>query len=167
MLRRCIRRKEHFKEHPHAVHKTGHGPQRHQRIHVGRAVDKPLEAADEKLLVDHHDDGGKQQLRKAERSGGVQKAGNGEMPHGVAHGNVHEQDQEKEGREQPFFEPGRFSVPEGIVFRNFLRCVFALHAGAVACLFHGGYNVAVRAGSGDLHGVGQQIDGAAFHAADA
>ena len=56
----------HGKEGVSAPHKAGHGAQGHQRVHVGSAVEQALEAADEELLVDDHDDAGQQQLDEAE-----------------------------------------------------------------------------------------------------
>ena len=46
----------HCKEGVGAPHIACHGAEGHQRIHVGGTVDEAFEAADEKLLVDDHDD---------------------------------------------------------------------------------------------------------------
>ena len=60
-----VLRAGHGEEGVGAPDKAGRGAQRHQRIHVGGAVDQALEAADEELLVDDHDDARQQQLNKA------------------------------------------------------------------------------------------------------
>ena len=47
----------HGKQGVYAVDQGCSRSQGYQRIHVGRPVDQALEAADEKLLVDYHDNG--------------------------------------------------------------------------------------------------------------
>ena len=61
-------RPRHRKQRVGAVHKRCGGSERHQRIHIWCAVDQPLKAAYEELLVDHHDDACQQKLQQAHRN---------------------------------------------------------------------------------------------------
>ena len=57
----------HGKERIGAVNKRGAGAERDERIHIRCAVHESLEAADEELLIDDHDDHRQQQLRQPHR----------------------------------------------------------------------------------------------------
>ena len=88
----------HGKERIGAVDKGRAGAQSHQTVHIGGAVHQALEAADEKLLVDDHDDAGQQQLGQAHGHMVIREEGRqGPAPHHMPHGQIH-QDQQKTQR---------------------------------------------------------------------
>ncbi len=147
-----------------APHEACHGAEGHQRVHIGRAVDEALETADEELLVDDHDDACQQQLDKAHGNVvAVEPVRQGPAPHHMAHGEVHQYQQEAQRGDEPPFEFGRLVVGQciqvGAGISSLIRCV--LGAGTITGLLHrrddGG-----RGGSAlHAHRVGQKAHRAA------
>ena len=79
-------RVRHGKQGKGAVPEGRRRAQRDQRVHVGRAVPQAFESADEKFLVDDHDNDGQQQLQKPHgHMIAVEKGGQRPAPHHVSH----------------------------------------------------------------------------------
>ena len=77
-------------------------------------MEQALEAADEELLVDDHDDAGQQQLDQGHRDVvAVKPGGQGPAPHHVSHGEVHQHQQKAQGGNQPPPEFGGLVVGQG------------------------------------------------------
>ena len=94
-----------------APHKACHGTHGHQSVHVGGAVDQPLEAADEELLVDDHHDARQQQLDKTHGDVvAVEPMGQGPAPHHVPHGKIHQYEQKTQRCDQAALEFRRFMI---------------------------------------------------------
>ena len=123
-----------------APHEACHGAEGHQRIHVGCAVDEALEAVDEELLVDDHDDARQQQLDKAHGDVvAVEPVGQGPAPHHVAHGEVHQHQQEAQRGDETALELRCLAVGQCIEAGTGARSLTGrgiLRACAVACLLH-------------------------------
>ena len=157
----------HGKQGVGAPHKAGHGAHGHQRVHVGGAVDQPLEAIDEELLVDHHHDARQQQLDKAHGNMvAVKPVGQRPAPHHVAHGKVHQYQQKAQRSNQPPLELGRLVVGQRVQVGAGGAgggSTGRLGAGTVTGFLHGLNDR--RAGCGALyaHGVGQQAHRTAGH----
>ncbi len=101
----------HGEEGVSAPHEACHGAEGHQRVHVGCAVDEALEAVEEELLVDDHDDPGQQQLDKTHGDVvAVEPVGEGPAPHHVAHGEVHQNQQEAQRGDEAALELRRLMV---------------------------------------------------------
>ena len=151
-----------------AVHKRCAGAERHQRVHVRRAVNQPFEAADKELLVDDHHGGGKQQLHQAHSDVIVShERGKRPAPHHVAHGEVHQHDEEAERRDEPALERGRLVIGKRILAKGGGAAGgtrSALQRCAVAGVLNG-LDDRLRARRAlHAHGVGQQADRAGRHA---
>ena len=156
----------HGKQRVGAPHKACHGAQRHQRVHVGRAVDEALEAVDEELLVDDHHDARQQQLHKAHGDVvAVEPVRQGPAPHHVAHGEVHQHQQKAHRCDQAALELGRFMVGQGVqigIGAGSGRCAArSLGAGTIACVLYGFDDVGTGSSALHAHGVGQQAHRAA------
>ena len=68
-------------------------------------MDEALEAVDEELLVDDHDDARQQQLDEAHSDVvAVEPVGQGPAPHHVAHGEVHQHQQEAQRGDEAALE---------------------------------------------------------------
>ena len=148
----------HGKEGVSAPHKAGHGAQGHQRVHVGRAVEEALEAVDEELLVDDHDDAGQQQLDEAHGNVVAIKPV-GEGPHHVAHGEVHQHQQKAQRGDEPPLELGRLMVGQGVqIGAGAVGSVTGrtLEAGTVTGVLHGFEDGRLAGRALHAHGVGQQ-----------
>ena len=143
----------HGKEGIGAVYKRSARAERNKRIHVRRAAPQALESADKEVLIDDHDRGRKQQLRKAHRDVVPRKeCRQRPAPHHVSHGNIHEREQESDRQKQSAFETRRIVILERRL-RLALRLrgdAPALFACTVPRTFHRGN-----------HGIGS---GVAFHA---
>ena len=148
-----------------APEEAGRGTKRHQRIHVGGAVEEALEAVDEELLVDDHHDARQQQLNEAHRDVvAVKPVGERPAPHHVPHGKVHQHRQEEKGGDEPLFQFGGLVVGQGIEVGAGVRGgggPACFRAGAIACILHrlddgGGTRGALHA-----HRVGEQAHRAA------
>ena len=97
-------RVRHGKQRVHAPPERGRRAERDERIHIRRAAQQALRAADEKFLVDDHDDPGQQQLDKAHGDViAVKPARQWPAPHHVAHREIHQNEQEGHGRDEPLF----------------------------------------------------------------
>ena len=156
----------HGKQRVGAPHKACHGAQRHQRVHVGRAVDEALEAVDEELLVDDHHDARQQQLDKAHGNMvAVKPVGQRPAPHHVAHGEVHQHQQKAHRCDQAALELGRLMVGQGVqigIGAGSGRCAArSLGAGTIACVLYGFDDVGTGSSALHAHGVGQQAHRAA------
>ena len=151
-----------------APHKACHGTHGHQRVHVGRTVEEALEAVDEELLVDDHDDARQQQLHKAHGDVvAVEPAGQGPAPHHVAHGEVHQHQQKAQRRNEPPLELGGLVVGQRVKVGAGgagSRRARTLGAGTVTCILHGLDDLGRAGGALHAHGVGQQAHRAAGNA---
>ena len=158
----------HGKEGVSAPHKAGHGAQGHQRVHVGRAVEEALEAVEEELLVDDHDDAGQQQLDEAHGNVvAVKPVGEGPAPHHVSHGEVHQHQQKAQRGDEPPLELGRLMIGQGVqIGAGAVGSVAGrtLEAGTVTGVLHGFEDGRLAGRALHAHGVGQQAHRAAGHA---
>ena len=138
----------------------------HQRIHIGRAMQQALEAADKEFLVDHHDGGRQQQLRKRHGNGiTLKKAGQRPAPHGMAHGYIHQHDQEAQRRKQALLQHGRRPVLErGCIVCRSGGGFSALFACAVAGALNCRDDLLRICTAFHAHGIGQQAHRAGSHA---
>ena len=154
-------RVHHAEEHEDAPGKGHAGTHGHQRIHIGRAVDEPLPAGDEELLVDDQHNGAEDHLQEGKGhmvSG--QESRRRETGHVHAHGEIHEHEQEAEGGEQPAPEAGCFRIPEGIFRRGGRRrgSGSAFFTGTVPGFLHGTDDFRRGGGAFHTHGIGEQAD---------
>ena len=153
-----------------APDEAGRGTQRHQRIHVGRAVDEAFEAVDEELLVDDHDDARQQQLNKAHRDVvAVEPVGERPAPHHMAHRKVHQNGQKDQRCDQPLFQFGGLVIRKGVQIgagvRGGCRAV-GFRAGPVASVLHGFDDGGSAGCAFHAHRIRQQADRAARDAGD-
>ena len=162
----------HGKEGVGAVHEGRRGTQSHQRVHIGGAAPQAPEAGDKEFLVDDHDGHGEQELGQAHgHMVAVKKGGQRPAPHHVAHGEVHQHQQEAQGRDETALERRGLPVPQG---RPGLRrggCPTVtpgrpLLGGAVARALHRSDDGLGGGGSLHSHGVGEQAHGAGGDAGD-
>ena len=153
----------HIEQGSGAVDECSTGTKGHQGIHVGTAVEQPLETADEELLVDDHDDAGEQKLNQSEGHGiFLQHTGQGKPPH-MPHGHIHQHGEESNGCDEPVLQRRGLAVLQGIFACVRARCGCPRHLCAVTGVLHGIDDLLGRDGALHRHGVGQQTDGAAFH----
>ena len=150
-------------EHRQAPQEGNGRTQGHQGIHIGSPVEQGLETAGVKVLVDVHDDNGQEHLGKHQsQMVPVQQSGHRPPQHVVAHGDVHEQEQEPQGGNQPPAEPGRLMVLQGFfiggqLFRHSLFGLGGSFDGSpVACVLHGLDNIPIGGGPFHPHAVGQE-----------
>ena len=160
----------HLKERVAAPYKRGGGAERDQGVHVGRLVREALEAGDEELLVDYHDDDGQVELdERLSHIVGRQELRQRPAPHHRAHGEIHEHYQEAYGRNQAALEHRSLVILQrGLRLCHgaggALLAACALLAGAVAGVHDRLDYVGGGSGALDAHGIGQQADRAAGHA---
>ena len=151
-----------------APDKAGRGAQRHQRIHIGGAVDQPLEAADEELLVDDHDDARQQQLNKAHGDVvAVEPVGERPAPHHVPHGKVHQNDEKDQRGDEPLFQLRGLVVGQCVKAGTGVRrsgSAAGSGAGTVARILYRLDDGGGAGGALHAHGVCQQTDRAACDA---
>ena len=84
----------HCQKHDCGIHKGRARSHCDQRVHIGRAVEQALKAADEELLVDHHDDSRKQHLYDSHgHMVAVEKRRQRPPEHHMAHREIHEHQQ--------------------------------------------------------------------------
>ena len=89
----------------------------------------------------------------------VKERGHRKSQHVVAHGKVHEDEKENDGKEKPSFQLRRFMVLQSLLFRlqfGHTPLGGAHGFGAVACLFHRLYHVRGRSTSFYSHGIGEE-----------
>ena len=157
-----------------AIEQRGAGADRHQRIHVRRAVGEGLEADDVELAVDEDDRHGDDQLRQR-RDEGVFRAGEESghrQAHHAAHGHVHQRDEQDNRRNEAALHrrlivlgallarlPLLAEAGRGLRLRALRRGLGV--AGAVADLLHrraddgGGERAFIVF---DRHAAGEQVD---------
>ena len=159
-------RARHGKERIGTVHERRRRPEGHERIHVRRAVPERPEAADEKLLVDDHDDHRQQQLRQAHGDVvAVIKLRQRPAPHHVAHGKVHQHEQKAQRPEESAPQLRRLVVSQRVSAGGGACALLrALDRCAVARGLHRVDDGLVRRRALHPHGVGQQADRARRHA---
>ena len=122
-----------------AVHECRRRAKGDQRVHIRRAVPQALEAADEKFLVDDHDDDRQQQLCQTHRHVVViVEARQRPAPHHVPHREVHQYDQKSDRPDEPPLQRGRRMILERLFVLRHARGLLrhALFARAVARLLH-------------------------------
>ena len=154
-------RVRHGKQRVHAPSERGRCAERDERIHVRRAAQQALCAADEKFLVDDHDDPGQQQLDKAHGDVvAVKPVRQRPVPHHVAHREIHQNEQERHGRDEPLFEMRRLVVRQRIGAGGGRGGLLPAQARAVACVLHGLDDGVGRGRALDAHGIGEQAHGA-------
>ena len=91
----------HGKDRVSAVHKGCHGTKGNQRVHIRSSVPEASESADEKLLINDHNNRSQNHLQKAVRDMiPLQKRGNRPVPHHMSHGKIHQDKQKSQRREQ-------------------------------------------------------------------
>ena len=150
----------HLKDRVGAPDKGGGGPQGHQGVHVGGAVQQALETADEKLLVDDHDDAGQQQLNQGHCDViPVEPGRQGPAPHHVSHREIHQDHQKSQRRNQPPPELGGLVVGQGVqgcIGRRGRGGPGLFGAGAVARLLDRLNDGGGGGGTLHPHGIGQQ-----------
>ena len=106
----------HGEEHKGAPAEGGGRSQGHERVHVGGALERALEADGKELAVDDHDGRCQEQLEQAQCRGvAVEEGGQGPAQHHVPHGAVHERSKIGEGPGKAPLEDRGFAVGEGIV----------------------------------------------------
>ena len=158
-------RARHGKERIRAVHERRRRPERHERVHVRCTVPERLIAADEKLLVDDHDDHRQQQLRQAHGDMvAVIKLRQRPAPHHVAHGKIHQHEQKAQRPEKSAPQLRRLVVGERVRVRGAGARLRALDRCAVARGLHRVDDGLIRCRALHPHGVGQQADRACRHA---
>ena len=143
-----------------APEEAGRGTKRHQRIHVGGAVEEALEAVDEELLVDDHHDARQQKLNEAHRDMvAIEPVGERPAPHHVPHGKVHQHRQEEKGGNEPLFQFGGLVVGQSVEVGAGVwggGGPARLGAGAIACILHRLDDGGSTRGALHAHGVGEQ-----------
>ena len=111
--------RRHGKKRIQAVSKRCCRTKRHQRIHIGGPMNQPFEAADEKLLVDHHDDARQQKLGDSDSHMILrQRLRQRPVPHHMSHGQIHQRNQETERGNQPPPNLRRLRILQKIVVRS-------------------------------------------------
>ena len=153
----------HGKQRIGAVTKGRRRAQGHQGIHVRGPVPEALEAADKKLLVDHHDRRRQQQL--GQPLGHMVSLVEGRQrpaPHHVPHGKVHQHRQKQQGPEQALFQRQGLMVGQQILARV-CRRRRPLFRRAIAAGLNGLDDLLGGGAPLHAHGVGQQTDRAGGH----
>ena len=101
----------HHKQGIGAPGKGGTGAQCYQSIHIGRTVEQTLKATDKEFLVDDHDRNGKQELYQSHCDViSFKEFRQRPSPHHMAHGEIHERNQKKNGAQQTAFHDRCFLV---------------------------------------------------------
>ena len=150
-----------------AVHECRRRAKGDQRVHIRRAVPQALEAADEKFLVDDHDDDRQQQLCQPHcHVVVIVEARQRPAPHHVPHREVHQYDQKSDRPDEPPLQRGRRMILERLFVLRHTRGLLrrALFARAVARVLHRTDDGLRRRRALDAHRVRQQTDRAARHA---
>ena len=84
----------HHQECKEAVGERGPGAECNQRIHIRRPVQKAFKSADEKFLIDYHDDHGKEHLYQSHGNMiAIKKGRKRPAPHDMSHGKVQQYDE--------------------------------------------------------------------------
>ena len=124
----------HGKEHGCAVHEGCPGSQRDQGVHIGSPVEEALKSADKKLLVDHHDNACQKQLQQAHGNMiPMEKGRKRKSQHHMAHGKIHENQEEAQGSQKSPLQDWRLAVLERVLLRGQLCGKAAGRAGSAAC----------------------------------
>ena len=101
----------HGKKRIGAVAKGRRRAQRHQRIHIGRAVPQALKTADKEALVNDHHHSSQQQLSQAHSHMVViVEGGQRPAPHHMTHGEVHQHNQKAQRPDEPPLEGRRIVI---------------------------------------------------------
>ena len=152
----------HGKEGVGAVDKCRRRAQGNQCIHIRRTVPETLESADEKFLVNHHHRRCQQQLQQPHGDMiSLHERRYGPVPHHMAHGEIHQNQQESQGPQQTALQYRRFLIPQGFLrLRRAGDCLCpALCRRAVACCLDRRYDFSLRRAALYPHGVCQQAYG--------
>ena len=142
-------------------YKRCHGTEGNECIHVRGTMPQALESADEKFLVDDHDDSGKQKLYKTHCDMVVIKpCRQRPAPHHMSHGEVHQHEQKSDGSDQTMLEDRCLVILEGFFGFRYgnLFPIGSLEGCAVTCLFYGIDNIMGGSRSFHTHGVRQKAD---------
>ena len=121
-------RRRHREERVDAVDEARRRAEGDEGIHVRRAVQQALEAADKEFLVYDHDDGREQQLDKAHgHVVAVKELRQRPAPHRMPHRDIHQHQQEAQRGKQAALELRRLRVGEGVGLRRggLLRALWA------------------------------------------
>ena len=137
----------------------------YERVHIGTAAEQRGKPGGKKLPVDHHDGRGQQQFKQAQENMVAEGCRSRPVPHHVPHGEVHQNQQDRNREEKPPFQlrgfmvlqrfrirPGR--IPAGFFFFG------SFQRSAVSGSFHGADDLPGGCGSFNAHGISQQADGA-------
>ena len=158
-------RSGHGEQHNGRIDKRRAGAHRDQGVHVGSPVEQTLKAADEKLLVDHHDNAREQHLDDPHgHMISVKKGGQRPSKHHMPHGKVHEYQQKAQGRDQPLFQDRRLVVLQRLFFRRDLGrkapgrpcALCSLGRRAVSGVLHCLHNIRCRRSSLNAERIGQK-----------
>ena len=91
--------------------------ERHESIHIRRAMGEGFPAGKEEIFIDMHHDEGKEHFRQSKSQMiMVKKCGNGPAEHIVPHGDIHEEHKKYGGPYEAPFELRRFMVGQGFRF---------------------------------------------------
>ena len=142
--------------------------ERDQRIHIRTAVHQGRKPARKEFLIDHHDDERKDHLRQRQSQVVMFKESRQrEVPHVVAHRDVHEHTQESQRQDEPPFQLRRLMVFQGFLLRRKRRGLFhrrILQGGTIAGIFHGLDDRLRGRGAFHAHRVGKQGHRTGVHA---
>ena len=151
-----------------AVSKRCGRTERHKGVHIRGAMPQALEAADKKLLIDHHDRDSKEQLYQSHCDViPVEKGRQRPVPHHMPHRHIHERDQKHERSNQTFFQkrcrliPEHFFIIRGAAAGSLL-CAALFRCTVAGCLDCPD-NVLRRSCPFHAHRVRQKTDRAARH----
>ena len=104
-------RSRHGKQGVDAVYKRCGRTKRYQCVHVRCFMPETLETADKEFLVDDHDRNGKQELYQSHCDViSFKEFRQRPSPHHMAHGEIHERNQKKNGAQQTAFHDRCFLV---------------------------------------------------------
>ena len=162
--------KDHQKQLRQGIKEGGTGPECHQGIHIGSAVKHGRKAGCKELPVDDHYDCSQQQLKEPQKYGIIKNRRRRPPPHAMAHGEIHEDQKNRHGKQKPFLQFGRFVILQSLRVRPGRRiagggCLRRSFQGSsVSGGFHSADDVGRGSCSLHAHGVRQQAYRARRHA---
>ena len=113
----------HLEQNHRAPCKRYPGPHGHQRVHVRRPMHQTGEAADKKLLVDHHHDGCQDHLHQSDPHRiPLEECRQRPAPHAVPHGKIHENQQKSHRTQEAALQHRRLVIPESLLFPAEIHC---------------------------------------------
>ena len=152
----------HCKQGIGTIDKRSSRPQSYQGIHIRCSVNQACKTADEKLLIDHHNNDRQQKLNQPHGHMIIfKKSRQRPAPHHMPHRKIHQYNKKSQGSKQSLFHNRRLPVDQSLRFvsyRHTLCRMFPFFRCTISCILHSINDCLRRGRPFHTHRIRQQTD---------